>query len=336
MADAPRLGHGFNLLNLFVWHNRGAAPFSEAEFALVAQWGFDFLRIPMDYRYLWRDGAMDDAGWEALDAGVRLAARYGLHISINLHHAPGFCINTPRASWTLWTDESAQRANAEIWRFAASRYNGERDGLSFDLVNEPTGCDLATYEAFVRRMVGEIRAVDPERYVVADGHEVGTVPLTGVADLGIGQSVHFYAPHWLTHYQAPWVYRNGDPYLEPPAYPGREPPKRGEATGAGRDLWDRDHMAAWFALWADLQRRGATVHCGEFGVFCHTPRAAQMAWYHDLLDLLHEHGIGWALWNLQGSFGVIETARTDITWERLPDGRGLDRELLDLLRSQLT
>lgn len=332
MATEQRLGHGFNLLNLFSWRGGIPAAFSEDEFAQVAAWGFDFLRIPIDHRYLWREGVWDQRGWEVLDGAVRLGARRGLHVNLNLHNAPGFCINTPRAEWTLWTEAAAQQANAAIWRFAAGRYRGEGAHLSFDLLNEPTGCPLPTYEAFVRAMVGEIRAVDPRRYVVADGHEVGRVPLTGLADLGIGQSVHCYAPHWLTHYRASWVYRDGDPYAQPPVYPGSEPP-RTDGRASSPEHWDLERLRRWFEPWVQLQRSGTTVHCGEFGVHCHTPRPAQLAWYRDLLGLLREHGIGWALWNLQGSFGVIETGRSDLAWEVLPDGRHLDRELLEVLRA---
>lgn len=329
------LGRGFNLLNLFSWQGRPARPFDPAEFELVAGWGFEFLRLPIDHRFLWGAAGPEEGGWAVLDAGLRLAAARGLHCSVNLHHAPGFCINTPRSSWSLWTDASAEEANAEIWRFAARRWRGEGAHLSFDLLNEPTGCTLAVYEAFVRRMVGVIAAVDPDRFVVADGHEVGTVPLPGLADLGIGQSVHCYAPHWLTHYQAPWVYRDGDPYLQPPSWPGREPRRRGEGDedAARRPLWDGAALARWLQPWAELQARTGGVHCGEFGVFCRTPRGAQLAWYRDILGLLRQAGIDWALWNLDGSFGLIDSGRTDIAWEPLPDGRGLDRELLALLQA---
>jgi hypothetical protein len=36
---------GFNLLTLFSWHGEAAPAFAHAEFAPVADWGFDFLRV---------------------------------------------------------------------------------------------------------------------------------------------------------------------------------------------------------------------------------------------------------------------------------------------------
>lgn len=327
----PPFGWGFNLLHLFTWSGKDASPFAADELALVAGWGFDLLRVPIDYRHLWRDGQPIEAGWTALDGAVTLAALHGLHLNLNLHHAPGFCINTPSSMWSLWTDPTAEAATADIWQYAARRYRQAPARLSFDLINEPTGCDLATYEGFVRRMAARIWAIDPGRAIVADGHAVGTVPLSGLVDTDIVQSVHCYAPHWLTHYQASWVYPHGDPHVTPPQYPGIEPPLIGGGKTDFRP-WDRQRLEEWFRPWTALRDAGVTVHCGEFGVFHHTPRAAQLAWYRDVLGLMAAAGIGWALWNLEGPFGLINSRPGDAEGERLPDGRALDRQLLTLLQ----
>jgi len=331
-----RLGCGFNLLNLFRWQGTPPAPFAASEFALVARWGFTFLRIPMDYRFLWREGLPWEPGWEVVDDGVRLAARFGLHVQLNLHRAPGFWIDAPPAERTLWTDPDAQEETVALWRYAARRYRGAGGWLSFDLLNEPTGVDLEPYQALVRRLVAAIRGVDPDRPVFVEGLEVATRPVPGLADLGVGQAVHCYAPHWLTHWRAEWVYRGGDPYLAPPTYPGREPPRRDRSLPDDRPWWDRARLAAWLAPWAELARSGVPVHCGEFRDYRHTPRAAALAWCRDLLGLLREAGIDWALWNLTGPFGVIDSGRPDVAYEQLPDGRGLDRELLEVLRAHLS
>jgi len=50
-----------------------------------------------------------------------------------------------------------------------------------------------------------------------------------------------------------------------------------------------------------------------------------------VLDILRGHGIGYALWNLRGSFGVLDSGRSDVAYEDF-HGHKLDRKLLDLLR----
>jgi len=44
-----------------------------------------------------------------------------------------------------------------------------------------------------------------------------------------------------------------------------------------------------------------------------------------------EAGWGWALWNLRGSFGIVDSGRADVQYEDFK-GRKLDRKFLDLLR----
>jgi endoglucanase len=50
----------------------------------------------------------------------------------------------------------------------------------------------------------------------------------------------------------------------------------------------------------------------------------------DLLALWKEAGWGWALWNLRGPFGIIDSDRSDVAYENL-DKHKLDRKMLELL-----
>ena len=74
-----------------------------------------------------------------MDALVEKAHRYGLHVSLNLHRGPGYCINAGfREPFHLWTDREAQDAFAHHWNFWAKRYREfSNDEMSFDLLNEP-------------------------------------------------------------------------------------------------------------------------------------------------------------------------------------------------------
>jgi len=50
-----------------------------------------------------------------------------------------------------------------------------------------------------------------------------------------------------------------------------------------------------------------------------------------VFDILKHHGIGWALWNFRGNFGVLDSQRADVAYENW-HGHQLDRKLLTLLQ----
>lgn len=55
-----------------------------------------------------------------------------------------------------------------------------------------------------------------------------------------------------------------------------------------------------------------------------------LAWFGDVLDILSTNGIGFAIWEFAGSFGVLDSDREDITYEDWY-GHKLDRKMLNLL-----
>ena len=70
---------------------------------------------------------------------------------------------------------------------------------------------------------------------------------------------------------------------------------------------------------------------GEFGCNNGTPHAVALAWMEHCLKLWKAKGLGWALWNLRGRFGIMDSGRTDIAYEDF-NGHKLDRGMLELLR----
>jgi endoglucanase len=103
-----------------------------------------------------------------------------------------------------------------------------------------------------------------------------------------------------------------------------------DARGA---TWDRERLRQELLVkWQPLTLSGVPVHVGEWGCFQATPHAVALAWMRDLLDLWQEVGWGWALWNLRGPFGVVDSGRADVAYESFR-GHQLDRAMLDLLRS---
>ncbi|MBN1844084.1 MAG: cellulase family glycosylhydrolase [Sedimentisphaerales bacterium] len=319
---------GFNLLYLFT-ADRYSRPV-EDDFRWASDWGFNFIRLPMSYR-IWTDPGdvykIQEQPFERIDQVVAWGRTYGLHVSLNLHRGPGYCVNRGETEpFDLWKDAAALKAFAYHWEHFARRYKGiSPQQLSFDLINEPKnpsedGMTRQDYERVVRATVQAIRAIDPERLIVADGVSWGTEPMPELADLKIGQSCRGYYPSAISHYRASWVDR--DMSFPEPIWP--------DPQGTSHQK-TRQSLEAHYAPWAALARQGVGVHCGECGCFNRTPHPVFLAWFRDVLEILTGHNIGYALWELRGSFGVVNSRRADVEYADF-QGQKLDKKLLDLLR----
>ena len=84
--------------------------------------------------------------------------------------------------------------------------------------------------------------------------------------------------------------------------------------------------------WQPLVEKGVAVHVGEFGCFNKTPHDVALGWLSDCLSLWKDAGWGFAMWNLRGAFGILDSERADVAYESYK-GHKLDRKLLELLRS---
>ncbi len=100
----------------------------------------------------------------------------------------------------------------------------------------------------------------------------------------------------------------------------------------GSVKYDRAKLEAHYAPWAELAKKGIGVHCGEAGCYNKTPYDVFHAWLSDVMDILKGHGIGYALWNFRGSFGLLDSGRSDIEYEAWY-GHKLDRRMLTLLQN---
>lgn len=337
---------GFNLLDFF---NPDPAqrrdPTKEEYLKWMADWGFDFVRLPMAYPFYLKFDRSKDLTLDRMrkvsrkrirevDRVIRMAHKYNLHVSLNLHRAPGFCVNAGfNEPYNLWQDEQAMDDFCWHWNFWAKRYkNVSRDLISFDLLNEPcvredmndqhskrSAIPGDQYRKLAMRATEAIRSENANHLIIADGNNVGRDVIPEIKDLDIGQSCRGYNPGVISHHKAPWVFK--DPETAPiPKWPGQ----------VGDQYLSRAMLEEFYQPWIDLVNEGVGVHCGECGCWNKTPHDVFLAWFGDVLDILSSNGIGFALWEFRGSFGLLDSGRTDIEYEDWY-GHKLDRKLLDLL-----
>ena len=367
--------YGFNLLEYFStdpdWMKyfpyKDDGMFLEDDFRWIRDWGFNWVRLPMDYRF-WTDSQdlfkIREDKVVPIDRAIKLGEKYGVHVNVSLHRAPGYCIldtldesvtgiHITKEKSSVFADPKMLDAFVYQWTYFADRYKGiSSEKVSFNLVNEPivipTAAEIeeqkkagqskpadisaefarrhaADYTHVARAAIEAISKHDPQRLVITDGYNGGTAVISDLFDTGVLQSCHTYHPVQLTHYRCEWA-RGFLTGAEPlPTWPLK--------TGKGTVI-DRAELAHTFQPWSEPAAHGVPIHFGEMGCYKHTPPDVVLAWFDDTLSVLGDLHTGWALWNFRGPFGVLDTERRGTKFEDW-HGHQLDRALLSLLQKKM-
>lgn len=190
-----------------------------------------------------------------LDDAVSWGDRYGLHVNLALHRAPGYCVaRNPPEPFDLFADE-------------------------------------------------------PSLELARQGQTA--------------QSCRGYLPKGITHYMAEWV----RDYQSLPAPQWPDSPERPKSTV----LWNSEMLFQHYQAWASLSDiYGIGIHCGEGGCYNRTPHPVALHWMEDWLNALRCANIGYALWNLRGDFGILDSKRDDAAYTKY-HGHLLDKKMLRLM-----
>ena len=177
---------------------------------------------------------VDEEAIAALDQLLEMAAAADMFAVITFRTGPGrseFAIigdgGWPDESYiinTVWTDESAREAWAEMWRFAAERYRDNPIVIGYDLMCEPNSnafLDIWDAETFYSQyagtgydwnvwypnLVSAIREVDDSTPILVGGNNYSSAEwisyLQPVDDPRVVYTIHQYSPHEYTHQESP-------------------------------------------------------------------------------------------------------------------------------------
>jgi len=319
--------YGFNMLWMFSYRGQEPKKADEKQLDFIGKHGFNFIRVPTDYNFWTKDFDYlhpDEKVFENIDAYLEECRKRKLHMCLNFHRAPGYCINANnREKHNLWTDEEAQEGFVFLWEYFAKRYKGiSSSELSFDLLNEPPSVGQYEFtrdnhEHVMRKTIKAIRDIDPDRQIVLDGISGGWEAIPELADAGVIHSGRGYAPFWISHHGAHWC---GDIKWPEPVYPGV---MYGE-------YWDKDKLREFYKPWLEVEKQGVEVHIGEFGCFNKTPNDIALRWLGDLMEVFKENGWGYSMWNFEGSFGIVNHGRPGAVYKNI-DGFDVDKTLLDIM-----
>lgn len=312
------------------------------DFAQVKEWGFNHIRLPVDYYLFFDDQEKPDLGrMQNIDRAVRWAAENSLYLIIDLHECPGhdFAETTDQPVQKLFSDPLYVKKTEKIWAFLAERYSDQQHVI-FEVLNEPVAPDANIWNRIKDQLCRNVRRFAPRNPIIA-GSNMWSWPstfneLTPVDIENVIYCFHFYEPLLFTHQLAPWI---KEPEIKQTRdYPGDYGAgfirKYGMVMSDGR--WDRDRFAKELErVYAFREKYKVSVICDEFGVYAPVLLQAQLRWLEDLLFVLKEMEIGFSYWNYKNlDFGII--SRGEGLHENLSQYNNPDRinyQVLSVLRN---
>jgi endoglucanase len=325
-----RLGHLRHGINISDWFAQVYEPngFTKEHFEtaitahdldLIRAMGFDHVRLSIDPKPMFRARQADQiAGDELndLDAAVKMILDRGMAVDLSIFADEPFKLK-------LASDDEFVEQFADFWRALAAHYASlDTERVFFEILNEPETRDHYRWYGVEAKLAEAIREGAPENTIIATGahwsDDDDLVLGEPLRDANAIYTFHFYESHIFTHQGATWSTNfwhelKGVPY---PSTPGNVQAAAAELPDAvhrlavvryGLDRWNAERIdgeigqvAAWATRW------GVPVICNEFGVYRNNADPKdRAAWLHDVRVALEKRGIGWAMWEYHGGFGVV-------------------------------
>jgi len=325
-ARAQHLKRGINASE---WFAQSATDYSAArtdrytdaaDIALMAKLGFDNVRLSIDATPLeqWPHGREElNADFVGrLDKAVDTMLADGLAVTIDLHPEEGY-------KEKIRTNNDAVDRLTSLWRRLAAHYaNRDQERVFFEIMNEPEVNDPYRWAGIQARVAAAIREAAPNNTIVATGPNysdiVDLLTQQPLVDGNVIYNFHFYDPHEFTHQGAGWGvgwwrYTHGIPYPADESSMAAlvkevpDPANRVPLERYWLDHWNGHRIRLMIneaAEWG--KENGVPLISNEFGVYRdRSDEASRMNWIRDVRTALEADGIGWAMWDYRGGFGVV-------------------------------
>lgn len=283
------LGRGVNFGDCFEAGNYGKE-IREVYPALISQWGFDAVRIPVKWS-AWAlkepPYTIDPVFMDSVARVVDWSLENKLLVVLNIHHFDEIFDNP----------DAYEEMLLVLWRQIADRFDGYTDSLLFELLNEPHGnLTNERWNAMFPGLIDTIRTTHPTRKIVlgpGDWNGIGSIDKIAWPenDTNLILTAHYYNPFTFTHQGAEWV--------------------------DGSDAWmgtTWDSTASQLqAVVNDLQKaisfsetHNVPVYIGEFGAYSKADIDSRRRWTDYCARTFENTGFSWAYWEFLGGFGVFD------------------------------
>ena len=326
MRELTGYMHGINLGGWFSQCDHSAKRYDyfirRDDFRRIAGWGFDHVRIPVDYELILdHDFRFAEDGFRRLDDCILWCKENGLNMILDLHKTVGFSFDDGENEDGFFVNEGYQKIFYDIWREFARRY-GHQKNLCFELLNEVSDASYCLkWNEIIHKAIQTIREEASDIVIIVGGYHNNSVlaikDLDDPFDRNIVYNFHCYSPLVFTHQGAYWI-----PKMDTSFRTGFEHSYSEYRILTCQQI-DESHVdffpeedkvidASYFEeLFAEAIRiaeeKDVPLYCGEYGVIDLADPQETLKWYSCIREVFEKYHIGRAMWSYKEmDFGLVE------------------------------
>ncbi len=270
---------------------------TEKDFDVIASWGLDHVRIPVDYNIFENeDGSFRQDGFDRVERAIGWAKKRGLKVVLDLHKTFGFSFDSGEKEDGFFTNEAYQERFFRLWEELARRFYDPEE-TAFELLNEVTDQAFSMiWNRIAADCIRRIRALAPRALILVGSYWNNSAEsvkdLDAPADDRVIYNFHCYNPIEFTHQGAGWV---------------QDLPR--DRRIAFRDAGvTEEYFEKLFAEAIETAEKNHTcLYCGEYGVIEEATPEDTVAWYKVINAVLERHEISRAAWSYREmNFGLSD------------------------------
>lgn len=331
--------HGINFGGWFSQKNNNKEHLytfiDEKDFATVAEWGLDHVRIPLDYDMVEsKGGILRETGFQWIERAIQLCKKYHLNCVLHLHKAPGYSgdFQTPNGEYVCNLAFHARYIS--LWKEFARRFEKYSDMLAFEIFNLiPEESMEQQWDKFISHTISAIHETAPRIPVLVGGIYCHGVYREPQFQLSIAEPIvfyfHFFEPIVFTHQSAKWVKgMRKDFHIQFP-----EAIKQYRLTSAAFNKaflvpfqnchssdMEKDFIEDNFLKIVQFaQKKQMPLYCSEYGVINQADTDSTLRWYQSVSAAFEKYQIGRAAWNYKDmDFGLIDVHMHKILHQIIP------------------
>ena len=272
---------------------------TEIDFARIASWGLDHVRLPVDYNLFEKSGESEcPVGFERVDFALSMCEKYRLNLVLDLHKTAGFSFDAGEGESGFFTSPALQERFYGLWEAFAARYGVFTDRVAFELLNEVTDPTfMESWNRIVHVCVRRIRAIAPDVRILVGGYHnssvEGVAALDAPDDDKVIYNFHCYDPLHFTHQGAYWV-----PQLD------REARYAFDDCDISAGMFMERFKPALDAA----KKYHTALYCGEYGVIDRAAPEDTLKWYRAIHEAFEALGIARCAWSYREmDFGIADS-----------------------------